>query len=121
MEYGIANYQYRDVWEDVALPDVKVKNGVEEKMPYETELLVPVQVEGKDEISLLLRADEGVQVKTELKDSLRAPVHEGDVVGSVRYFLEGEEIASYQVVTKKDVRERDMNWALLWITKLALL
>ncbi len=121
MEYGIANYQYRDVWEDVALPDVKVKNGVEEKMPYETELLVPVQVEGKDEISLLLRADEGVQVKTELKDSLRAPVHEGDVVGNVRYFLEGEEIASYQVVTKKDVRERDMNWALLWITKLALL
>ena len=121
MEYGIANYQYRDVWEDVALPEVKVKNGVEEKMPYETELLVPVQVEGKDEISLLLRADEGVQVKTELKDSLRAPVHEGDVVGSVRYFLEGEEIASYQVVTKKDVRERDMNWALLWITKLALL
>ena len=78
-------------------------------------------MQGKDEISLLLRADEGVQVKTELKDSLRAPVHEGDVVGNVRYFLEGEEIASYQVVTKKDVRERDMNWALLWITKLALL
>ena len=90
-------------------------------MPYESELLVPVQLEGKVEISLLLRADEGVQVKTELKDSLRAPVHEGDVVGNVRYFLEGEEIASYQVVTKKDVRERDMNWALLWITKLALL
>ena len=121
MEYGIANYQYRDVWEDVVLPDVEVKNGVEEESPYETELYMPVCVEGKEEIPLLLRADEGVEIKTEVKDSLTAPVSKGDVVGSVRYILEGEEIASYQVVAGEDIRERDLNWALCWIVRLALM
>lgn len=121
MEYGIANYQYRDVWEDVVLQDVEVIKGVEEKSPYETKLHIPVRVEGKEEIPLLLREDEGVEVMTEVRDSLTAPVNKGDVVGSVRYVLEGEEIASYQVVAGEDIRERDLNWALCWIVRLALL
>ena len=78
-------------------------------------------MEGKEEIPLLLRADEGVEIKTEVKDSLTAPVGKGDVVGSVRYILEGEEIASYQVVAGEDIRERDLNWALCWIVRLALM
>ena len=121
MEYGIDSYQYRDVWEDVALPEVPVRQGVEEENPYETELSVPVRVEGKEEIPVLLGGDEGVEIKTEVKDSLTAPVSKGDVVGSVRYLLEGEEIASYEVVAGESVRERDLNWALLWITRLTLL
>lgn len=121
MEYGIAGYQYRDVWEDVTLPEVAVLQGVKEERPYETELSVPVQVAGKEEIPVLLREDEGVKVSTDVKDSLKAPVSEGEVVGSVRYLLEGEEIASYEVVTTEAVRERDLKWALLWITRLAFL
>ena len=121
MEYGIAGYQYRDVWEDVTLPEVAVLQGVQEERPYETELSVPVQVAGKEEIPVLLREDEGVKVSTDVKDSLKAPVSEGEVVGSVRYLLEGEEIASYEVVTTEAVRERDLKWALLWITRLAFL
>ncbi len=121
MEYGIAGYQYRDVWEDVTLPEVAVLQGVKEERPYETELSVPVQVAGKEEIPVLLREDEGVKVSTDVKDSLKAPVNEGEVVGSVRYLLEGEEIASYEVVTTEAVRERDLKWALLWITRLAFL
>ncbi len=121
MEYGIDNYQYRDVWEDMVLPDIKVKNGVEEEMPYETKLALPVYVEGKEELSVLLRGDEEVEIKTKLKDSLTAPVRAGDVVGSIRYFLQGEEIAAYQVVTKEGMKERDLAWAFRWITQLALL
>lgn len=121
MEYGIDNYQYRDVWEDVVLPDIKVEKGVEEETPYETELETPVYVEGKEEIPVLLRKDEEVEIKTELKDSLKAPVSEGDAVGSVRYFLEGEEIAVYKVAAKEYVKERDLNWALRFITRLILL
>ncbi len=121
MEYGIANYQYRDVWKDTVLPDVEVKQGVKEERPYETQLKIPVYVTGKEEIPVLLRADEEVEIKTEIEDSLTAPVSEGDVVGSVQYVLEGEEIASYQIVTGEEVRERNLQWALLWITRLTLL
>lgn len=121
MEYGIACYQYRDVWEDITLPKVEVRNGVKEERPYETELEIPVHVEGKEEIPVLLRADEGVEIETEVADSLTAPVCEGDVAGSVRYLLDGKEIASYEIVTEEDVGERTLHWAFLWITRLALL
>ncbi|MGF0033764.1 D-alanyl-D-alanine carboxypeptidase family protein [Bariatricus sp. SGI.154] len=121
MEYGIANYAYRDVWEDVDLPDVNVISGVEENNPYEREIQIPVHVEEKDEIPVLLREDEDVVIKTEVEDSLEAPVKVGEKIGSIRYFLDGKEIAAYDVVTDKKVKQRDMEWCLRWIMKDALL
>lgn len=121
MEYGIANYAYRDVWEDVEIEDAAVRGGVEEADPYADSIPMPLHVEGKEEIPVLLREDENVEIKTEVEESLQAPVKEGDPVGRVRYFLDGEEIASFEVVTERNVEERDLNWAVLWIAKLLTL
>ena len=115
MEYGIANYEYRNVWEDVELPAMEVDGGIEEENPYESEIHIPLSVKGKEEIPVLLRADEACEVRTEVEDCLTAPVHEGDAAGKIRYFLNGEEIASYDVITQKSVEERDLGWAILWI------
>lgn len=117
MEYGIANYEYRNVWEDVELPAMEVDGGIEEENPYESEIHIPLSVKGKEEIPVLLRADEVCEVRTEVEDCLTAPVHEGDSAGKIRYFLNGEEIASYDVVTQKSVEERDLGWAILWILR----
>ena len=121
MEYGIANYEYRDVWEDVELPKVKVDGGIEETAPYESRIKIPVRVKEKEEIPVLLRGDEACEVQTEVEERISAPVKKGEVAGRVRYFLDGEEIASYDVVTEKGVEERDLGWAILWILKLASL
>ena len=121
MEYGIANYEYRDVWEDVELPKVKVDGGIEETAPYESRIKIPVCVKEKEEIPVLLRGDEACEVQTEVEERISAPVKKGEVAGRVRYFLDGEEIASYDVVTEKGVEERDLGWAILWILKLASL
>lgn len=121
MEYGIANYEYRDVWEDVELPKVKVDGGIEETAPYESRIKIPVCVKEKEEIPVLLREDEACEVQTEVEERISAPVKKGEVAGRVRYFLDGEEIASYDVVTEKGVEERDLGWAILWILKLASL
>lgn len=121
MEYGIANYVYRDVWKDVDLPDVNVIRGVEENNPYERKVQISVHVEEKDEIPVLLRDDEDVVVKTEVEDSLEAPVKEGEKVGSVRYFLDGKEIAAYDVLTDQKMKRRDLVWCLRWIMKDVLL
>ncbi|MCI9227551.1 MAG: D-alanyl-D-alanine carboxypeptidase [Dorea sp.] len=121
MEYGIANYEYRNVWEDVELPEMEVDGGIEEKDPYECEIRIPLSVKGKEEIPVLLRADEACEVQTEVEESLTAPVRKGDAAGRVRYLLNGEEIASYDVVTQKSVEERDLGWAILWTLRSASL
>lgn len=121
MEYGLANYEYRDVWKDVEFPDIEVERGIEEEDPYKNETEVPIHVEGKEEFPVLLGKEEDVEVQTEVKDSLSAPVKAGTEVGRIRYLLEGNEIASYAVVTDKDVDEKELSWALRWIMGLILL
>ena len=121
MEYGLANYEYRDVWKDVEFPDIEVEQGIEAEAPYRNKTEVPVRVEGKEELPVLLGKEEDVEVQTEVEDSLAAPVKAGTEVGRIRYLLEGNEIASYAVVTEKDVDKKELDWALRWIVGLILL
>ena len=118
MEYGIANYEYRNVWEDVKLPDIFVADGIEEGDPYKAQTEIPLCAKGKEELYVLLRQDESVEVKTEIDDSLRAPVKAGEEAGRIRYLLEGEEIASYAVVTERDMDKKDLEWAVRWILRM---
>ncbi|EOS81733.1 hypothetical protein C817_00462 [Dorea sp. 5-2] len=118
MEYGIANYEYRNVWEDVKLPDIFVADGIEESDPYKAQTEIPLCAKGKEELYVLLRQDESVEVKTEIDDSLRAPVKAGEEAGRIRYLLEGEEIASYAVVTERDMDKKDLEWAVRWILRM---
>ena len=82
MEYGIANYEYRNVWEDVKLPDIFVADGIEEGDPYKAQTEIPLCAKGKEELYVLLRQDESVEVKTENDDSLQAPVKAGEEAGT---------------------------------------
>lgn len=118
MEYGIANYEYRNVWEDVKLPDIFVADGIEEGDPYKAQTEIPLCAKEKEELYVLLRQDESVEVKTEIDDSLRAPVKAGEEAGRIRYLLEGEEIASYAVVTERDMDKKDLEWAVRWILRM---
>lgn len=118
MEYGIANYEYRNVWEDVKLPDIFVADGIEEGDPYKAQTEIPLCAKGKGELYVLLRQDESVEVKTEIDDSLQAPVKAGEEAGRIRYLLEGEEIASYAVVTERDMDKKDLEWAVRWILRM---
>lgn len=118
MEYGIANYEYRNVWEDVKLPDIFVADGIEESDPYKAQTEIPLCAKGKEELYVLLRQDESVEVKTEIDDSLQAPVKAGEEAGRIRYLLEGEEIASYAVVTERDMDKKDLEWAVRWILRM---
>lgn len=118
MEYGIANYEYRNVWEDVKLPDIFVADGIEEGDPYKAQTEIPLCAKEKEELYVLLRQDESVEVKTEIDDSLQAPVKAGEEAGRIRYLLEGEEIASYAVVTERDMDKKDLEWAVRWILRM---
>ena len=67
---------------------------------------------GEKEINVLLKTDEKAEVKKKVKDRLKAPVKKGQKVGEIQYLLEGEEIASFDVVTDGKVEKRSVFWCL---------
>ncbi len=119
MEYGLASYEYRDVWEEVKIEELPVKGGVSDKNIYVENAAVPVGLKDDEgtlddmntkELVLLLRSDETVEITRELEKGFSAPVKKGTHAGKITYILNGEEIASYELVTLKEVKERDFLW-----------
>ena len=113
MEYGIECYQYQDVWVKTELPNLLVSGGVSTEDPYEEEVQVSLKYQEEvDTFKVLLGKTEKVTVKEEIAKTLNAPVKKGRVVGNVKYFLGDQELASFPVVTKEEVRERTFCWCL---------
>lgn len=113
MEYGIECYQYQDVWVKTELPNLSVSGGVSTEDPYEEKVQVSLKYQEEvDTFKVLLGKTEKVTVKEEIAKTLNAPVKKGRVVGNVKYFLGDQELASFPVVTKEEVRERTFCWCL---------
>ena len=124
MEYGLSNYEYRNVWEEIPDTDIVVKNGVAEESEdmdekvYAKDAVVHAGLkENPGELQILLRSDEQVEVKKKLKDSFNAPVRKGEKAGNITYSLEGNVIGSYDIVTLDKVRERSFIWCLKEIAR----
>lgn len=115
MEYGLANYEYRDVWEEIAAEEVPVKDGICDTNIYTKDAVVPVGLkeeipDEEKELLVLLRTDETVEAARKMERSFTAPVKKGAYAGEVTYTLEGEILVSCQLVTLKDVGKRDFGW-----------
>ena len=119
MEYGLNESEYRNVWQEVSMPDVFLTNGVRKQSPFESNIQIEAHVDGKEDIPVLLRDDEQVKVQTEVESSVEAPVVKGETLGIVRYILEGEEIASYDVIADESIEKRTFKWCMCWILKCA--
>ncbi len=115
MNYGLENYEYRDVFEESTFDEVPVWDGVPNDGMINGESTVNLTL-GEDEadqhITILLRADEQVQVDYDIPESLQAPVEQGTKVGEVSYYLNETKIRTYPVVTSKSVDKMDFIWCL---------
>ena len=91
MEYGLEEYEYRDVWRDRSFLPASVENGIPEDgdlgKKAEVEIGLP---EGGGSLELLLKEGEEVKVSYQETKTLRAPVREGEEVVRVIYSLNGE-------------------------------
>lgn len=119
-DYGMANYQYQDIYEEKRFDDLPVLHGIagEDATPYEL-ASVEVALEEPDENSLsyLLCEQDVIEIKTELIKELEAPVAAGEKVGQVDYYLNDELIKEYNIVTTGDVEAINYPWVLLYILK----
>ncbi len=123
VNYGLENYEYRDVWREPELTEILVEEGVpwDESPDGEAYVALKADYGGQGAgLSLLLRPDEEVTMQVQTEDSLTAPVQAGTAVGSVTYLLDGEAVRSYNLITVRDVEKRDYSWYLRYVWKLLL-
>ena len=111
MEYGIARYEYRDVWQEPPLEDMSVENGVPADNSIRRSAKVPLTLQGDTgELKVLLRDDEEVEVRCKVKRRLKAPVKKGQDAGEVTYLLGGSKIGTYKIVTGASIEKRGVLW-----------
>lgn len=120
MAYGLDNYEYKDVYEPVEFKPLYVEGGIpEDNKPYgDAFVTLGLEGGGDKELRLLLGEGERIEMKVSLPRKLKAPVENNSAVGYVRYFLEGELIKEYPVLTEKDVFYMDFTWVAKYIWKL---
>lgn len=118
--YGMERYHYREIYEDKAFEDIPVVNGIDQDSgkPYAA-AYVPVRVDdrGETDLSYLLCETDRIEVRTQTARSLQAPVEENAEVGTVCYYLNGDLIRRYPVVTTERVEERTYPFVLTYLLR----
>ena len=56
----------------------------------------------------LLCDSDRIEIRTEVKKEMNAPVNEGDSAGKVTYYLNGQIIRQYEVLAKETVDKRTL-------------
>ena len=111
MEYALENYEYRDVYEEVAISPVFVQDGIPKNENLFGDAYAKLEVENAEEdLQLLLCEEEDVEIKVQVPKVLKAPVKKGEVVGSVTYYLDGEAVKEYSVIATRDIGEKSLKW-----------
>lgn len=104
MEYGLNNYEYREIEAGADVLEIPVEKGVDDKDPYQKTTTVRAAVKESEPLSLLMRGDEKIEKKTELPKTLAAPVKKGQKVGEMICLLEGEEVGRFEIWALENVR-----------------
>lgn len=122
--YGMDNYQYRDIYEEQEMHVIQVRNGIdnESEAPYREACVTAfVDDRGEKSIPYLLCGEDEIEVQTRMKEVLQAPVRENEEIGTVCYYLNGELIKRYPIVTKESVDERTYGFICNYLLKVFLL
>lgn len=92
MSYGIEHYKKRQIFEEVSLNPILVKDG---QQRYEA-----LTMEG--DLTLLMRDDESVRIEYDIPKALQAPVKEKQIIGYAKYYIDSmlyAEIPVYSTTT----------------------
>lgn len=120
--YGMERYRYQDIYEEKMLADIPVRDGItgETGTPWD-DAFVSITLEKEEKnLPYLLCEEDRVEVKTRLETVLSAPVPAGTKVGEVSYYLNGELVKRYDILTEEAVEKQSFLWILNYIIKLAI-
>ncbi len=119
MNYGLNNYQYKDLFNyDTKLNSVVINNGVNDSNGININSEIRANLYIREEaINLLVNESEEVSVKYEINEMLEAPVKKGDIAGYIYYYLNGEKIKTYPVFVEESIEEISYKWCLSELAK----
>lgn len=122
MQYGLSHYEIHFPKEEGAveeLPQLPVKNGAGRWIGdiCKAELTILSQ-EPADEKGVLMKEGEVFTVEKKLPDELTAPVMPGNVVGEIRYLLEGEEYLVEYIGTVEEIPAVTVRWCVSQVLQL---
>lgn len=113
MNYGLENFEYRNVFEEKSFDPIAVLNGIPESKNLEDKTFVDVEMDIKEEdrnINLLMGKEEQVSITYEMEEKLDAPVEEGTIIGHAKYYLGENLIRDIPVVTRETVHKISYFW-----------
>lgn len=108
MNYGIDNYKLKDVFRQLDLGTLVVKDG-------QTRV---EQLKLTGDLSILLRDDEVVEVKYDLPNYLQAPVEANNIVGYQEYYIDGNIYQRFPIYTTIDIKKIDFRFCFNTLFKL---
>ncbi len=100
MNYGVDNYQERQIFQEIDFDPVLVKEGQQRF----------VNLIMKGDLRLLMRDDEKVKVVYNVPSSLTAPITANTKVGSAYYYIDGELYKKLPIYTDSDIARIDFNF-----------
>ena len=104
MEYGLANYEYRNVWQELPKQEIVVKDSGNDQNIYQKTAWLRLKFNRSRHVKVLLRTDENVEISVQMEKALSAPVEKGQKVGEVRYILDKNIIGKYDVLTRSGLK-----------------
>ncbi len=102
MSYGLENYEKRQIYEEVKLAPIPVKDGQRK--------LEVLTLSGN--LSLLMRKDETVQIEHDVPKVLQAPVPAGAVAGYAKYYIDGVFYQELPIYTTESIARIDYPFCL---------
>ena len=105
------NYRYCDVYKEQSFEPVPVKEGIPAQTgkPFgQAYITLELEEGADDEMPYLLCDSDRIEIRTEVKKEMNAPVNEGDSAGKVTYYLNGQIIRQYEVLAKETVDKRTL-------------
>lgn len=108
MNYGIDNYEKKQIFEEIELDPVYVENG---QTGY-------IGLDIKGDLQVLLGKDEKVRVEYDLPEYLTAPVDKGQQVGSAKYYIDDKLYTEIPIFTTDSSKKIDFNFCIKRIIKL---
>ncbi len=113
MSYGLEHYEYQDIWEEPSLGVLPVRGGIPQSGNLEDVACTHMELAAGAEAQhkkMLLSEGEQITVEANLPDELAAPVEPGTIVGSVRYYLNGDIVQIYPIIAVDRVKPVTLLW-----------
>ncbi len=113
LTYGIENYQLVSYWRKPSLHVMTVENGIPQSGELYDKACVDLvcQCPEKDKTDkILLGKNEKIQMRCQTPAMLEAPVKAGAEVGTVSFYLNGELLREYPVITEEAIEKINFAW-----------